>query len=115
LSPAWLIGRSVHSADLGAPDLDADYLLFGTVFSTASKPDLLPAGLQPLATLAATSSKPVLAIGGITPANARECRLAGAAGIAAIGAFLPEGTAPGALGVHEAARAFREALGEASQ
>ena len=34
-------------------------------------------------------------------------------GIAAISAFLPEGTAPGALGVAAATRAFRAALREA--
>ena len=114
LSPAWVIGRSVHRHDVADPDPQADYLLFGTVFSTASKPDLTPSGLEPLAALASSSPAPVLAIGGITPGNARECRIAGAAGIAAIGAFLPEGTAPGALGVHAAVRAFRTALGEAS-
>jgi thiamine monophosphate synthase len=104
----------VHRGDVGDPDLDADYLLFGTVFSTASKPDLTPSGLGPLTALAASSPVPVLAIGGITPQNAGECRIAGAAGIAAIGAFLPEGTAPGALGVRAAVRAFRAVLGEAS-
>jgi thiamine monophosphate synthase len=46
----------------------------------------------------------------MTPERAAECRRAGAAGIAAIGAFLPEGAAPGALGVAAAVRAFREAL-----
>jgi thiamine-phosphate diphosphorylase len=114
LSPGWIIGRSVHSSDAVEPDADADYLLFGSVFSTTSKPGLLPSGVAPLTALAASSSRPVLAIGGITPDNARECRRAGAAGIAAIGAFLPEGTAPGALGVHAAVRLFRAALGEAS-
>jgi thiamine-phosphate pyrophosphorylase len=32
---------------------------------------------------------PVLAIGGVTPAGVPACRDAGAAGVAAIGAFLP--------------------------
>ena len=95
-----------------APDAGADYWLFGTVFPTASKPDVAAAGLEPLAALAASSATPVLGIGGITPENARACRQAGASGIAAIGAFLPEGTAPGALGVAAATRAFRAALRE---
>ena len=53
VSPGWIIGRSVHHRDLAGPDPDADYLLFGTVFSTASKPDLTPTGLAPLMALAA--------------------------------------------------------------
>ncbi len=114
VSPGWIIGRSVHHRDLARPDPDADYLLFGTVFSTTSKPDVTPTGLAPLTALAASSPAPVLAIGGITPGNAGECRRAGASGIAAISPFLPEGSAPGALGIRAAVRAFRAALGEAS-
>ena len=114
LSRDWIIGRSVHQSDSNTLDGTADYLIFGTVFTTVSKPGLSASGLAPLRALAASSSAPVLAIGGMTPEHARECRRAGAAGIAAIGAFLPEGTAPGALGVDAAVRAFREALGEAS-
>ena len=114
LSAGWIIGRSVHASDVAEPDAHADYLLFGTIFPTASKPGLSPAGVPPRRALAASSPKPVLAIGGITPENARACRSAGAVGIAAISAFLPVGTAPGAIGVHAAVRAFREALGEAS-
>jgi thiamine-phosphate diphosphorylase len=115
LAPGWIIGRSVHSGDLADADTNADYLLFGAVFSTVSKPGLSPSGVSPLTVLAAASSNPVLAIGGVTPGNAGECLRAGAAGIAAIGAFLPEGTAPGAVGVHAAVRAFRAALGETSR
>jgi thiamine-phosphate pyrophosphorylase len=108
LAPQWLVGRSIHA---GAPPVtDADYLLFGTVFPTPSKPGVDASGVAALAGLAASSSTPVFAIGGITPGNARECWRAGAAGIAAIGAFLPEGCAPGAIGVAAAVRAFRAAL-----
>jgi thiamine monophosphate synthase len=110
MAPGWIIGRSVHSSNVSDVDTNADYLLFGTVFSTASKPGRSPSGIGPLRALAACSVHPVLAIGGVTPENAGECRRAGAAGIAAIGAFLPEGTAPGALGVHGAVKAFRAAL-----
>jgi thiamine-phosphate diphosphorylase len=113
MSPAWIIGRSVHARDRAEPDANADYLLFGAVFATSSKPGLPSSGVGPLRAIAASSSKPVLAVGGITPENARECRRAGAAGIAAIGAFLPEGTEPESLGVRAAVRAFREALADA--
>jgi thiamine-phosphate pyrophosphorylase len=67
---------------------------------------------MPLSVLASSVPQPVLAIGGITPERAAACRRAGARGVAAIGAFLPEGTAPGALGVTAAVRAFRAALAD---
>ena len=109
LAPHWIVGRSVHVTDSHTV-MNADYLLFGTVFTTASKPGVEASGVAALADLAQSSPTPVLAIGGITPDNARMCRGAGAAGIAAIGAFLPEGRAPGAIGVAAAVRAFRAAL-----
>ncbi len=66
----------------------ADYVLFGAVFATASKPaGWIPAGLGALAGLVRSTPVPVIAIGGITEANAEEAGAAGAAGVAAIGAF----------------------------
>ena len=52
----------------------------------------------------------VLGIGGINSEHAAQCVAAGAAGIAAIGAFLPPGRDLGGLGIPAAARAFREAM-----
>jgi thiamine-phosphate pyrophosphorylase len=113
LGPAeWLIGRSIHSPDEAAA-CDADYLIFGTVFGTRSKPAGSPvAGVDALRDACARTSVPVLAIGGITPARAGACRDAGAAGLAAIAAFLPRGSSPGAPGPAEAIRAFRDAWAE---
>ena len=89
----FMIGRSVHGeAEAGdrATARDLDYLLFGTVFPTASKPALdAAAGLDELAKAVAAASLPVLAIGGITLGNAGAVVRAGAAGIAAIGLFIP--------------------------
>ncbi len=107
----WIVGRSVHSPVEAGGELDADYVLFGTVFSTGSKPEGAPvAGLSVLQEAVAARHGPVLAIGGITPARAAEARSVGAAGVAAIGVFLPPGLAPGALGVVAAVRALRAAL-----
>ena len=90
VGPGFLIGRSVHNVDeatrvVGAGGLD--YLVFGTVFASGSKPGISPAGVDTLRAVASSVAVPVLAIGGVTldrvPAVARN----GAAGIAAIGLF----------------------------
>jgi thiamine-phosphate pyrophosphorylase len=86
----FVIGRSVHSVDetRAATALGGlDYLIFGTVFESASKPGLAPAGLGALAAVAGATILPVLAIGGVTSARIGEVMAAGAAGVAAIGMF----------------------------
>ncbi len=90
LRERFLIGRSVHSLEGAreAAHAGADYLLFGNVFATASHPGKEPAGTEMLARVAAGVPVPVIAIGGITPENAAECRRAGAAGVAVISAIL---------------------------
>lgn len=109
LMPRAVIGRSVHEGD--APDsAGLDYVLFGTVFASESKPGVAPSGIEALAQASARYTVPVLAIGGVTPARATACLEAGASGVAAIGAFLPPGRSPDAMGVGPAVRAFREAL-----
>ena len=65
-----------------------DYLLFGTVFPSQSKPDGHPAaGLDALRAACAAATVPVVAIGGLNVERARSAVEAGAAGIAAIGLF----------------------------
>ena len=86
----FVVGRSVHSPEELTRANDGgglDYVLFGTVFDTASKPGAPAAGLDALRAIVAATSIPVLAIGGITAARARQIGRAGAAGIAAIGLF----------------------------
>jgi thiamine-phosphate pyrophosphorylase len=87
----FLIGRSVHGrAEAEATVLagGCDYLLFGTVFPSRSKPDDHPiAGLEALRDVCRHVTLPVLAIGGITEARAVEAAAAGAAGVAAISLF----------------------------
>jgi thiamine-phosphate pyrophosphorylase len=104
-----MVGRSLHG-DVADRDEGLDYVIFGTVHPTVSKPDAPVKGLAGLAAAAAASRCPVLAIGGITPERARLCLQAGAGGVAAIGAFLPEGRSPEALGPARAVQAFRAAF-----
>jgi thiamine-phosphate pyrophosphorylase len=90
VSPGFLIGVSCHTVDevLAAEQEGAGYVLFGPVFAPLSKPsDLAPRGLDLLARAAASVKIPVLALGGITLANADSCIAAGAAGIAGISIF----------------------------
>ena len=83
----FLIGQSVHSPDEAAAAGAADFLLFGTVFATASKPGTSPTGLARLADAVRATLVPVLAVGGVSMANLPHVLEAGAAGFAAISMF----------------------------
>lgn len=86
----FLIGASSHSIEqaMAAETDGADYVFFGPVFATPSKGEFgEPQGVEKLAAVCERVKIPVLAIGGITAENARECAKAGAAGVAAIRAF----------------------------
>ena len=86
----FLIGRSVHSlaeAVTASEGGGLDYLLFGTVFATASKPGQAPAGVNALAEISASLRLPVLGVGGITRQTAAQLEETGCAGFAAIGWF----------------------------
>jgi thiamine-phosphate pyrophosphorylase len=105
-----LAGRSVHTLEEIPRNQAADYLLFGHVFPTESKPGAPAHGVAALRAAAAASRVPLIAIGGIDAERAAWCVEAGAAGLAAIGMFLPEGRAAGALGPARAVAVLRAAL-----
>lgn len=90
VSRSLWIGISTHNLAQvrAACDAGADYLGFGPVFATATKENPDPvqgiAGLG--AAVAAAAGRPVVAIGGITAANAGEIYRTGAHAICAIGA-----------------------------
>ena len=89
-----IVGRSVHSAEEAAAavrDAGADYLIFGTLFETASKsPYHHLATLDDLTDVCrAAGELPVLAIGGMNVERAALVRRAGASGVAGIGLFIP--------------------------
>ncbi len=86
----FLIGRSVHAAAEAVTahaEGGLDYLLFGAVFATASKPGQPPAGVQALAEVVGATPLPVLAVGGISSDTAPQLAGTGCAGFAAIGWF----------------------------
>lgn len=97
MGPQTLIGVSAHSvaeAQLAVAE-GANYLTASPVFLTDSKPGYGPA-LEPegLAEIVASVSVPVLALGGVTAANAAQCIAAGAAGVAVMGSVM-RSQAPG--------------------
>ncbi len=105
-----LVGASVHSLDeaRGAAEEGADFLVFGPVYDTPSKRVYgPPQGLEALRRVAGEIARPVLAIGGITPARVREVLAAGATGVGVISAILA------AERPADATRAFLDALGRA--
>lgn len=83
------VGVSTHDLEQvrAACAAGADYLGFGPVFATSTKenPDRVQ-GLEGLRTAVASTTVPIVAIGGITAASVREVYLAGAAAICAISA-----------------------------
>jgi thiamine-phosphate pyrophosphorylase len=90
LAPAgFLVGRSVHGAgEAVRAAAHVDYLIAGTVFVTASKPDgARLIGANGLREIVAAVSVPVLAIGGVTADRVETIAESGAAGLAAIGLF----------------------------
>jgi thiamine-phosphate diphosphorylase len=110
----FLVGRSVHDpaeAAAVASSGSVDYLIFGTVFASASKaPGHRTTGVEGLAAAAVGARPvPVLAIGGVSIASARAVRAAGAAGLAAIGLFLPGGVGA-ATSIAETVRELRTAF-----
>lgn len=86
----FLIGCSIHSADAAVAKRGAQYLMAGTVLPTISKPEGKLLGWEGLAAVVASAAgTPVLAIGGIDLPSMSLLASSGAAGLAAIGAFIP--------------------------
>lgn len=84
------VGVSTHSLEqaIAAQAQGADLIAFGPVFPTKTKENPDPTvGLGQLKTVCASVSRPVVAIGGISPQNAEETLQTGAAYLAVISAL----------------------------
>ncbi|MEK4873694.1 DUF561 domain-containing protein [Bacillus sp. FSL W8-0102] len=101
-------GYSVHSVEsaMDKQKKGAQYLIFGHIYPTKSKPGLPPRGLAALKSVSSAVQIPVIAIGGITPQRVPECLAAGASGVAVLSgvyeAEFPE----------QAAKAYNQSLWE---
>jgi thiamine-phosphate pyrophosphorylase len=87
IGPDRLLGISSHNPEqvIEADKSHADYLAIGPVFATSSKANPDPIiGLEGVRQARELTSKPLVAIGGITRANARSVIEAGANSVAVI-------------------------------
>ena len=86
----FLVGRSVHTREDAIAATEGgglDYLIFGTVFHTPSKPGREAAGIAALADVVTMTPLPVLAVGGMSVGRFGEVARAGAIGFAGIAFF----------------------------
>lgn len=88
-----IIGTSTHNPDQlkAADQTSADYLAIGPVFATASKTNPDPVvGLDGVQAGRSLTRKPLVAIGGLSLANAKSVITAGADSLALISALIPD-------------------------
>lgn len=88
--PSLRAGCSVHSVVEAqqAEQSGADYVVYGHLYETGSKPGLTPRGPEALARVVAAVAIPVIAIGGIGPQHLRELEASGAAGFAVMSSVM---------------------------
>lgn len=86
LEAGMMVGRSATTPQEAsqAEEDGAAYIGAGPIWSTPTKPDADPIGLDGLRAISEAVRIPVIAIGGIDPANARDCIDAGAYGVAVV-------------------------------
>ena len=103
------VGCSTHIDEqvIAADAAGADYVAIGPVFATGTKTDAEPVvGLEGVRRARALTSRPLVAIGGITIANAASVIEAGADSVAVIGALF---SGPDTVG--DAVKGFLHVLG----
>ena len=85
-----IVGKSTHTlAQAGAAQREgADYIGFGPVFATPTKPDYEPVGLELIKPVHANTSLPIFCIGGIKIDNLGHVLAAGAKRVAIVSGLL---------------------------
>jgi thiamine-phosphate diphosphorylase len=88
LAADQIIGRSNATVEEAADTQDqgADYIAVGAIFPTGTKTNTRPAGLETLRRVRTMARLPIVAIGGISEANAGDVIAAGADAVAVISA-----------------------------
>jgi thiamine-phosphate pyrophosphorylase len=94
-----LIGKSTHSLLQARAALqeEADYIGFGPLFATPTKPGRPAIGLQDIAAVHEEVSLPIFCIGGIKNENLPEVMAAGARRVVIVSGWLQAADLPGAV------------------
>lgn len=84
-----IIGLSASNYEqaINADKLDVDYIGYGAIFSTMTKPESKASGLELLSKVKQNCKKPIIAIGGINESNVCDVMKAGADGVAIVSAI----------------------------
>jgi thiamine-phosphate pyrophosphorylase len=84
------VGKSTHSLEQAraAQDEGADYIGFGPIFATPTKPDYSPIGLEDIGRVHAEVNLPIFCIGGINVDNLQSVIDAGARRVVMVSALL---------------------------
>ncbi|MEO5719989.1 MAG: thiamine phosphate synthase [Chthoniobacterales bacterium] len=106
-----LIGKSTHSLEQATRAMaeGADYIGWGPLFATPTKPDYVPIGLGNIAAVHAAVTKPIFCIGGIKLANLPQVIASGARRVVIVSGLLQ------AANVAEYARAAKALLDQKSE
>jgi thiamine-phosphate pyrophosphorylase len=85
-----MVGKSTHSLEqaLAAQREGADYIGFGPIFATPTKPDYIPIGLSGISRVHTEVSLPIFCIGGINIDNLQSVIDAGAKRVVMVSALL---------------------------
>jgi thiamine-phosphate pyrophosphorylase len=87
---ACFVGKSTHSlAQAAAAQAEgADYIGYGPLYATGTKPDYVPVGLADIRAVHQQVQVPIFCIGGVNAARLDEVRAAGAQRVVVVSAFL---------------------------
>ncbi|WP_038158587.1 thiamine phosphate synthase [Verrucomicrobium sp. BvORR106] len=100
VGPGCFVGKSTHSVAQARAAMaeGADYIGFGPLYATGTKPDYVPIGLQDIAEVHAFATCPVFCIGGVNPERLPEIVGAGAKRVVVVSAWLQAEDVRGAVG-----------------
>jgi thiamine-phosphate pyrophosphorylase len=90
VGPGKIVGKSTHSLQqaLDAAAEEPDYIGFGPLFATPTKPDYKPIGLDHISEVHRLVNCPVFCIGGIKPHNLGKVLACGACRVVIVSALL---------------------------
>lgn len=90
VGPGVFVGKSTHSLAqaVAAQAEAADYIGFGPLYATGTKPDYVPIGLQDITEVHQKVQLPIFCIGGVNAERLPEILTAGARRVVVVSAFL---------------------------